>query len=67
MLIVLLKQTVFFEDGIIKTMRDIQKGEFLRIDYGYKELKYPPIPDEIIKIRQERLKLKENIKAQKGE
>lgn len=61
------KANCFFEDGIIKTMRDIQKGEFLRIDYGYKELKYPPIPDEIIKIRQERLKLKENIKAQKGE
>lgn len=57
------KANCFFEDGIIKTMRDIQKGEFLRIDYGYKELKYPPIPEEIIKIRQERLKLQENIKS----
>ncbi len=52
------KANCFFEDGIIKTMRDIQKGEFLRIDYGYKKIQYPPIPEEILAIRKELLNLK---------
>lgn len=51
------KTNCFFEDGIIKTMRDIQKGEFLRIDYGYNKVQYPPTPKEIVTIRKERLKL----------
>lgn len=46
-----------FKNGFIITKRIIEPEESLRIDYGYNINKYPPIPQEIINIRKEFLKL----------
>lgn len=49
---------IMTEDWRIVTTNEIKSGESLRLDYGYNENNYPPIPQEIIDIRKKLLELK---------
>ena len=44
---------IITDDWRIVTTSEIKSGESLRLDYGYNEDNYPPIPQEIIDIRKE--------------